>query len=423
MDLGGQAADAGSSSGDGLGDVLSSAFDSAQDSGAEAGSPEGQGAELDLVPGEPEQAQGQDPVDPAAPAGNEPFPLSPDGQNYQVPKAALPQLLEAQKFQAEVGKFFLSPQEAEQASYQAHDMRVMQNDWVTGSPQSIQGVLAHLAGVNHSGNPQVQARFQQAFAQAIPQAVQMLSRLNPQAFQGHVQQIQAHIVQQAYQRAALSQNPEDLKAAQYLDWGATGDYKKDLSGVQQQVQETPQQLQMREFEARQDRAYQRDVQEFNQSALEGAKFKALDFKIDTLLSKVKDRYSPAALADMKLGIQRDVMSKLKSSEWFLEHQQTFGHLIGDYQQTWKSGNPGQGLKPRVDAYVNDFLSRASRNLPEIIQSRINGTKQNAKTAQPSKTSVGTKVQTPLNGKGTANGSRLSQDQWDKEFSGLFANLR
>ena len=52
---------------------------------------------------------------------------------------------------------------------------------------------------------------------------------------------------------------------------------------------------------------------------------------------------------------------------------TFGpvQLISDFQHTWRNATPGQGLQPRIQAYVNDFMNRANRVLGPIAQKRIN----------------------------------------------------
>lgn len=415
-----------------LGSLLSDAYDS-------AGGDESAGGEVSAEPsGEitGETGDGQDvsaqPADsllqpdavaqPGADAS--PYRLTEDGKFYQVPKGELPTFQTAQKYHQQVSQYFATAQEAQTASLQAADLRIMSNDWASGSEAAIKGVLNHWAGGNHSQNPAVQQRYQQSFSKMASLMPEALKTVNPQAYGDMVQGMVSRAVELAYDRAVQTQNPEDLKRAQELDWGATGKYKTELPKADPAAQAQSQfQREKAEFESRQDSALKRDVGAFNQSAVEGAKFTQLGGMIDKQLEKIKGRYSEQAYGDLKAGIQRELVDKLRSQDWYTEHEQAFHGLMNDYRTTWKQGSPGQGLQPRVQSYIQDFVSRAQRLLPSIAQPRIGAATQAATRTRDGKFAA-TQPQSrpPVQSQPAslpANGNKLSSDEWESQWAAVF----
>ena len=424
-----------SSGGDGeLGQVLSDAYDSAT-SGQEPSqqtdeSPGGEApstgeppiAQTEETPGgEAPSAQAQLGAEPASP-----YPLTEDGKSHLVPKEALPDLIAAQQFKQQIEQFFASPQEAQMAYLQSSDHRAMGNDWMNGSDAALRGVLAHWSGANHSANPAVQFKYQQSFSRAANMIPDMLAQVNPQAYQQFEQGMMTRAIDHAYSRAAETGNPEDLKRAQELDWGVTGQYKTTLPAADPIArQQSTLQQQQQAFEQRQETAMRRDVAAFNTSQVEGAKFGQLNALIDQTLAPVKDRYPEKAFADLRAGIQREVVNALQAQpEWWLEHQQMWDGLIADYRTTWRQGTPGANLQPRIAAYVNDFVSRAKRFLPAIAKERIGQMTAAAVTrrpaGQPPRTNGQARPAAPTPGQPA---KRLSSEEWDQEFAKAFANFR
>lgn len=439
--LGSSGADAGVLSGGGggadaeLGSLLSSSYDEAAGGGETPGQTDDAIIDaiddLGAVP-EGDATQNAAPADAAletvAQPGVEasPYQLTPDGKAYMVPKAELPQFQAAQKFFQQVSQHFATPQEAQSAAMQSADLRIMSNDWASGTEAGIRQVLNHFAGGDHVTNPQMQQRYQQSFSKMADVMPQMLQQINPQAHQAMAEKFVTSRIDAAYQKAATTGNAEDFKAAQEMDYGFTGKYKTDVSQIQKapdpQVNAAEQRI--REFETRQDAALKRDIGQFNQTAVEGAKFTQLGALIDKTLAKVKDRYTEAGYADLKAGVHRELVDTLKSQpEWWTEHQQNWNALMDDYRTTWKQGSPGNGLQPRAQAYIQSFLSRAQRALPQIAQKRVNVATQREQSARaangqfagqkPAATRQPAQAAAPA-----ANGQmkRLSPDEWQAELN-------
>lgn len=449
-----------------LGSLLGQGYDAATGTeevpGGEQGTEPAPGGEAppEYPAGEAPQAQAaepaQTPKEPAQPGqaqttSPEPYPVSQDGKSYLMPKGDYPALQQAQQYAQQVQEWFPDAESANYAYLRSADLRAMENDWIDGNPQALEGVLAHWSGANHNHNPAVQARFQQSFQRMAEMIPGMLERSNPQAYQSFIgaparfdgqgnmispaSGLLAKAVDSAYRRAAETGNPEDFKRAQELDYGVTGTYKNELP------RHDPAQAQMsafeqreRAFNERQAAAQNRDVNGFNQSQVEGAKFSELNAKIDELLKPVAGKYPEPTMAAVKTAIQGEILQSLKSDpEWWLLHEQEFHQLMNDYRLTWTQGQPGQGLNPRIQAYKNEFLSRASRKLPSIVQKHINaatqsrtrsangqfsGQPQNPPAAQAPQTAPAT----PQNGRPAAPG-RMSSDQWNKEWAAQFAPFR
>jgi hypothetical protein len=121
--------------------------------------------------------------------------------------------------------------------------------------------------------------------------------------------------------------------------------------------------------------------------------------------------------------------RAQNPEWNLEHQQNWQQIINDYKTTWNSGSPGNGLQPRVQAYIQNFLTQARKLLPSVAKDRIgaatravvNRTQDGQFTGQQPQTAQPAQRQTPAppaNGKYNPQG-RMPADQWDREFAAAF----
>src|SRR6202012_3088520 len=158
-----------------------------------------------------------------------------------------------------------------------------------------------------------------------------------------------------------------LLEAQAVEWGLTGKYQSEIPRADPQAQARAKfEQREREFNQRQGAGMKRDTYAFNNAAVEGAKLKQLDAAITSKLPAIKDRFPETAFNDLVAGIHRETMDALAKDEyWFTEDKQIFDQIIADFRTTWQRGNPGQGLQPRVQAYINDFLSRANRVMGPI----------------------------------------------------------
>jgi hypothetical protein len=406
-----------------LGALLNDGYDAAAGESTEpAGDPGGEGGVEPSQPFEetPAEIPGETPASlaPETTPVESPWQLAPDGKSYLMPKGELPKVQSAIKYTEAVSQIYATPQEAQTAALQASDLRQITNDWMYGTDESIRGVLNHWAGGNHQ-DPAMRASFQRSFAKMATMAPEILKTVNPQAYSQFVATMGKSVVQSAYEKAARIGTPEALQEAQAVEWGLTGQYQKELPKQDPAAQAQQQwQREKQEFEARQQNALKRDVMSFNQTAVEGAKFTQLGTRIDALLAPVKGKFNEVAYNDLKAGIQREAIDAISKQEWFTEHRQNFDQLMADYRHTWTQGSPGQGLQPRVQAYIQDFLSRVSRVLPQIAQKRVNATTQ----ARLGQQRPGPKPGTPRPTPAASNGqppARLTRDQWDEEFAKTF----
>lgn len=455
----GPTADLGSSPGGAdldLAGALGEAFDSAS---AELSTPGGEapGGEAGSEPSPPVEvpsevpggeSQASPPVEqPSASEGE--FPLAPDGQNYLVPKTALPELQSAQQFRAQVGEIFPDLQSAQAANEQAFSFRHLMNDWVLGAgdPQGVINALNHLAGGNET-NPQMRAAFQNSFAQMAFQLPQVLGQINPQAYQQLVsglgnQYLQSlstwdqlapavhdRMIEALYQRAAQTQDPNIFKAAQHLDYIKGKTYKTDLSQVQLPKPQDPLATQRQAFEAQQKQfaqaqtaALQRDSQGFDSQVLVGARNRGLADLISKTTEPLKAHYSEKALSDMRDGVYRDILGKLQSqSDWWLEHEQNYNIIMRQFEQTWRSGSPGQGLAPVANSFVQNFLSRAKTLLPAAVKAR-QATTPLKPGPKPRAAGQGPSAQTPSPAPQTNGAAKSPGQDWNQEWNAEWDKIR
>jgi hypothetical protein len=453
---------------EGLGDALGEAWDSAveQVGGEQAAPAEGETPDLS------ELATSQEPTDQATPGTPEtkpaqatpadPYPLSPDGKAYLVPRAELAQVQAARTFHEGVSQIFPTVEAAQNAYGKASDLRMMENDWLNGSDASIDDMLSHWAGRNHSENPVVQAQYARSFARMAQRMPAMLQQINPQAYRqmlGGVAKIAGTVgangkitwgdaispasgllldaVNIAYETAAQTQSPMDLERAQELDYAVTGTFKQELPKLDPQAQRQADfERREREFVSNQVRAEARDTNAWNANLVEGAKFKLLDQEIDKALAgyRERSRISDVAYKDLKAGILSELTGgqfgklagKLAASdpEWAILHEQEFRSLVNDYRTSWKQGSPGKGLEARINSYIQDFLGRARRHIPAIAKARI---ETRPKPAQAKTVSRTPSAQPTTPASQPANGSQMrpseaADDWWNKQWEGIRAAL-
>lgn len=376
----------------------------------------------------------------------EPIPgwkLNEDG-TYTVAATELPRVQSALQYADSVGQYFQSAQEAQGAYAGASQMRQMQNDWAYGTDDAIKSVLQFLAGSSHP-DPAGRMAFQRSFTKMMSVAPNILKTSNPQAYASVVQSMNTHVIDVAYEKAAQISAQfgagsevakQALVDAQSVEWGMTGKYRNEVPQLDPQAQaRSTFEQQQRDFNARQEAAERRDVGAFNNQFVEGAKLAKLDAMIAEKLAPIKDRYTDIAFKDLVVGIHREVMDTVaKQSDWYTEHRQAFDQLIGDYQTTWRNGSPGQGLQPRINAYIQDFINRAGRILPAIAQTRINAATKTAVNLARGKTGANGRTgnaptprptpspssNAPANGQ-VQNGESRSA-RFDREFNAMFKSV-
>ena len=372
-----------------------------------------------------EAGEVQPALDATAPQLPQGWSLSEDGKSLVVPRAQLPQVQSAMQYAGQVGQYFANPQEAQVAYQTAADMRMMSNDWQYGSDQSIQGVLQHWAGFNHQ-DPMARQAFQGSFTKMLSMAPDMLKNFSPQGYQQFVSAQGDRLVASLYERAAMTQNPEDLMNAQSVEWGLKGKYQTEIQKTDPAEQQRQAfEAQRRDFDQRQSVQLRRDETNFRQSSLDGANISKLNELIGQQLTSIKDRYPELAFNDMVRGINADVMKELAgNTEWWTEHSQALDQLVKDYRHLWQTnGDPAKTLGPRIAAFNQDFLTRAQRLLPSIAQKRVNANTaaRIASTTQRTRPN-GTAPQSPARQPATNGDPKNARPRFDDEWAKFTGTL-
>lgn len=326
------------------------------------------------------------------------YPVSPDGKAYMVPKAEMGTLNGVKQYAEAVQNRFPTANDAEAAYLASSDFRAIQSDFLGGD---VQHVLNFFAGKDHS-DPMAAAQYRQSFAAMAQKMPEVLKGVDEQAYSkmgdGFVQQR----IDAAYQIAAETGNNDDLLAAQRLDWGVTGQYKTELPKHDPvKVEQERIAARAKEVEQRETGLMDRDWTSFNQNSLEGPKWQQFHSEIEKALAPVKDKYDPIVFDSVKDKIASSVINKLKGDyEWARTHENERKALESNYRQLWKEQKPSEGLKPRIQAYTNDFMARVRRQLPAIAAPLLSKAtaSQNA-VAQPPKPAAppATPVQRAANG--------------------------
>jgi len=321
------------------------------------------------APGSPTTPGGEGPsaVDP-----NSPYQLSEDGNSYIVPKTEIPVLNGFKEYAQKVQQRFPTANDAEIAHIQAADYRGLRADFLSGDENSIQNVLTYFAGQHQGLNPEERQQFQNSFAMMAQKMPEILKSVNPQAYSQLNERVIHSQIDAAYQKAAETGDETDMLLAQSLDWSQTGQYKTELPKTdpaalaQQQFTAQQQALQAREAAA-----YNRDFKYFNDTAMDGPKWNAFSAEIAKTLAPVKDKYDPALFEDLQKVIGDKVIKKLKADyEWSRDHNNDRTALERAYKNLWQSNQSSNSLKPRLQAYNNDFMARVRRELPSIAASYL-----------------------------------------------------
>lgn len=427
-----------------LGSVLGSGFDEAfgsndapagdtppeQSAPSEVAAPE---ADTEIADPAADLAPETDQTLDAAPATPGDYPLSPDGKSYLIPKTDFQSIKGVQQYHTQVSQLFPTPQEAQNAATQASDFRQMSNDWMTGAEPNIDAVMNYFAGGDHIQGSPIQQKFQQSFMKMAERMPETLSRMNPQAHEAFVNAQVGKAIEMAYEKASTTGNPEDLKRAQELDWGVTGQYKTELPKVDPHVK-AQQEFERRQadFEKKYTARQNADLDVYNKSQLEGAKFGELSGLIDKTIGKAADRYTPIALNDLKAGIQRELIDAIAGNktptypngingqrEWYAEHKQAFDQLVNDFRQSYDPGNPGRDLTQRAQAYRQDFINRANRIISAIAAPRITAATRTPGAARSATGQFAGKkpAVAPVQSQPAPQNpnKRLSSDEWQAEL--------
>lgn len=304
------------------------------------------------------------------------YALSEDGNSYIIPKADFGTLGGYKDYATKVQAMFPTANDAEIARFQASDYRGIRGDFLNGDENSIGNVLSYFAGQHQGLSPEEKQQFQASFSAMIPRGVDMLKTVNPEAYANVSNGISQSIISDAYAKAAETGSQDDLRIAQSIDWYHTGQYKTELP------KEDPVQIaalasqkafeaQQADLQKRETAAYDRDFTSFNTTQMDGPKWSALTTEIERTLAPVKDKYEPAMFKAVQRQVSEDIQANLKADyEWSRDHNIDRNTIVKAYQNAWKNNQSAQFLKPKLQAYQNDFMARVRRDLPSIAASYL-----------------------------------------------------
>jgi hypothetical protein len=305
---------------------------------------------------------------PTAPADSTGYQLTEDGNSYIVPKNDISTLGGFKDYAQKVQARFPTAADAETAHYQAADFRAIRADFLSGEENNINAVLNFFAGNVNGITPEEKAQFQSSFIQMIPKGLDMLKTVSPDTYSKLSTDFAQSEIDAAYQHAAETGSEDDLLAAQMLEWGRTGQYKTELP-KQDPAKLAEQQFktQQEELQRRETAAYNRDFKYFNDTQMDGPKWNAFYSEIEKVLAPVKSKYDATIFEAVKDRLGKEVLKKLDSDyEWSRDHNNDRTALTRGYQTAWRSNQSAEGLRPRIQAYQNDFMARVRRELPSIV---------------------------------------------------------
>ena len=119
------------------------------------------------------------------------------------------------------------------------------------------------------------------------------------------------------------------------------------------------------------------------STLEGAGITALQAEIAKILDPVKSKYDPALFEALVDKIDANVIKALNNDyDWARNHNNAYAALKKDYEQLWRNNRSSDELRPRVQAFQNDFMARVRRLIPSTAAPYLN--KATASAVAPAK---------------------------------------
>lgn len=359
----------------------------------------------------------------AQPTGSDPFPLSEDGKSYVVPKTEFSNYSGMKEYTSAVQAKFPTVADANVGYQQSSDFRAMQQDFMYPDQGSIDRVLNFWSG-GDAQDAGIRSQMQQSFAQMATKMPDMLRQINPQAYSQLSDSLVTSTIEAAYTKAAQTGDPADLQRAQHLDWGKTGHYKTELPKTDPlAAQRKAEQDRVSDIDRRETAMAERDFKAYNESSMDGMKWKAVSTEIDKILEPVKAKYDAADLADIRKLIQQDLLSKLQSdSDWARNHSGERRALESEYKRLWKSGADTSTMNNRVKGYINDLMVRARLHLPSIAAPRLNkATARAVANTQPKQAQARTQQPPTTQAPGNRqNGKPAHYNiQEDPEFTRMF----
>jgi len=118
----------------------------------------------------------------------------------------------------------------------------------------------------------------------------------------------------------------------------------------------------------QDRDWTTWSTQYLDTSSNGAKWAAFDQEIDKVLAPVKEKYDPMIFNAVRKEIKGEVINKIKQDALFVRNHTTDRSSIEQqFRDAWKQGKNPKELVNNAQLYNNQFLSRARKYIPSVVQ--------------------------------------------------------
>lgn len=321
--------------------------------------------------------------DPNAP----PYQLSADGKSYLLPKDEwAQQIAPVREYASKVQEILPTVQDAQNAHQIASDAMRQETDYLYGESGDMEAYLNHIAGGDHQ-DPQERAAYEQAFSRMMrDEAPKFLQSRAPEFHKAVAASFATPYIDSLYARAFETQQRAaqpgateqdkaaanyELYAAQRAEYALTGKFRPDAKPKEQQPPNPEMQRIATERQALETQRQQMADQAWKSvdtQMVNGPAWGGVDSEIAKALEPAKGLYPEKAVEIMQKQIKADLIQKLQSdSEWAANHNMQAKRIESQYRAARNSGRDASFLKPTIEAYKANLLSRSRALLPSIVK--------------------------------------------------------
>lgn len=288
---------------------------------------------------------------------------------YNVKPTRMREFVNAKNFMKEMADFAPTIEDAKAHYESASDFRALQSDFASGEPEGVQNFM----GFWSNGAPEA---FNSMATQLPAYLARLASQNNPgalQALRSIEGQVHRATISEAYDKARQTGDPKDLYAAQSIDFSINGKYHDSLDKIPQRQQPQPQdQVRQREqqISQREEQFANQRWQEFDGTAITGAKDAALTSAVDAAFKVAESAFTPGLLSAAKREATAQVTEVLKKQfEWNRNQTVDQKDIQRDFLKAVRTG-ARTNLEPRAAALVQSYKARIAAVLPGIVRPLI-----------------------------------------------------
>jgi hypothetical protein len=290
---------------------------------------------------------------------------------YNVKPQKMAKFVAANKAWTQISEFAPTVEDARAHYESSSDFRALQSDFASGEPEGVQNFMGYWS----KGAPEA---FQTMATQMLPYLAKLAGSGDP-GFQKVISAIESQVhratITSAYDKARQTGDPKDLYAAQAIDFAINGKFVESVDKIPvrqtrqiDHTQQREQQLNQRETEFA-----NRHWQEFDSTAISGAKESALTSSVEAAFRPFESVFagSPRLLAAAKRDAIAEVQKEIagKHFEWKRNQELETNDIKRDLIRSVKAGQKTD-LGPRAAALVQDYRNKVSNTLPRIVKELI-----------------------------------------------------